>query len=316
MRGKRVAVSRWAGQYSAAGKHTDRRVKKENSGTIRLVICSTIFVMIVMLKLLFPGTMSGVIRQTSGLLGWDADFRSAFAAVGRAVSGEDSVEESLQEAYAAVFGALEIRPTIAGAVSWVGILSGPGAALADAVQRTSPEIEEKEPAPEMIESAENAEVQDKENDPAISEVYRMPAPPDNASLAQKNLGFSYTSPVRGTLTSPFGWREHPTEGGSRFHYGIDIAAESGTEIVAFADGEVYAVGESSTLGKYIILQHEGGYKTLYAHCSEVTVSQGSVRMGDIIARVGETGTVTGAHLHFELQNAAMYFNPIYYIEVW
>ena len=141
----------------------------------------------------------------------------------------------------------------------------------------------------------------------------MQSLPENASLEQRNLGFACTTPVAGVLSSAFGWREHPTQGGTKFHYGIDLAAEMGSEIVAFADGEVFAVGESSTLGKYIILVHAGGYKTLYAHCSDILVKSGGVMMGEAIARVGESGSVTGAHLHFELQDGTLYLNPIYYI---
>ena len=143
----------------------------------------------------------------------------------------------------------------------------------------------------------------------------MPALPDNASLEQRNLGFSHCTPVHGPLSSPFGWREHPVEGGGRFHYGVDLAAEEGTDVVAFADGTVYATGESSTLGNYIMLQHQGGYITLYAHCSRVTVSSGPVAQGEKIAEVGSTGLVTGPHLHFELHDGDLYLNPIYYVEI-
>lgn len=76
-------------------------------------------------------------------------------------------------------------------------------------------------------------------------------------LEQALLGFDYCTPVMGTLTSDFGYREHPVEGEERFHYGIDIGAAAGTEIGCFADGTVTAVGESSSYGKYITVAHEG-----------------------------------------------------------
>ena len=60
---------------------------------------------------------------------------------------------------------------------------------------------------------------------------------------------------------------------------------------------------------------EGGYITLYAHCSRITASSGSVAMGEKIAEVGDTGLVTGPHLHFELHDGPLYLNPIYYVEV-
>ena len=75
-----------------------------------------------------------------------------------------------------------------------------------------------------------------------------------------------------------------------------------------------AVGESSSYGKYCIINHEGGYSTLYAHCSRICASSGAaVGKGEKIAEVGETGMATGAHLHFELQKDGVYLNPIYYV---
>ena len=134
-------------------------------------------------------------------------------------------------------------------------------------------------------------------------------------MEQAILGFDYCTPVQGTLTSDFGYREHPTEGEERFHYGVDLAADEGAAIAAFADGTVYATGESSSLGRYIMLQHEGGYITLYAHCSKVTATGGQVSMGDKIAEVGSTGLATGPHLHFELHDGSLYLNPIFYVEL-
>ena len=77
---------------------------------------------------------------------------------------------------------------------------------------------------------------------------------------------------------------------------------------------VTAVGESSSYGKYCIVRHDNGFSTLYAHCSKVTASSGaSVKEGQKIAEVGETGMATGPHLHFELHEEGVYLNPIYYV---
>ena len=138
--------------------------------------------------------------------------------------------------------------------------------------------------------------------------------PDNVYMTQQVLGFAYTAPVEGIMTSAFGYRTHPIEGKELFHYGLDIAADSGTVICAFASGTVTAVGESSAMGKYVVVAHDNGYSTLYAHCSRVTASSGQeVSVGDPIAEVGETGEATGPHLHFELQQDNTYLNPIYYV---
>ena len=123
-------------------------------------------------------------------------------------------------------------------------------------------------------------------------------------MEQCILGFDYCTPVCGVISSGFGYREHPIEGEEKFHYGIDLAADTGTEIRCFANGTVTAVGESSSYGKYLTVSHSGGYSTLYAHCSKVVVTSGTkVKEGQKIAEVGETGLATGPHLHFELHDA-------------
>ena len=138
--------------------------------------------------------------------------------------------------------------------------------------------------------------------------------PENVGMQQVLLNFDYQRPVKGTLTSGFGYRKHPVDGAERFHYGVDIAAETGAEIVCFADGVVTATGESTSFGKYCTVEHSGGFTTLYAHCNRVTAAAGAaVRMGDKIAEVGETGQATGPHLHFALQREGIYLNPIYYV---
>ena len=77
-----------------------------------------------------------------------------------------------------------------------------------------------------------------------------------------------------------------------------------------------AVGESSSYGKYITVSHGGGFSTLYAHCSRILAASGaSVKEGDVIAEVGETGVATGPHLHFELHQGSQYLNPIYYVSL-
>ena len=138
--------------------------------------------------------------------------------------------------------------------------------------------------------------------------------PENACMEQKLLGFDYCTPADGPISSGFGYRDHPVEGEERFHYGVDIAAPDGSDVCCFADGTVKAVGESSSYGKYVIVTHTGGYETLYAHCSAISVSSGTeVGRGDTLGKVGQTGIATGPHLHFELHQEGVYLNPIYYV---
>ncbi len=323
MNGKRVGTMRKTGRRCE--QRRQRTATTENRATGRLLVCGVAVVLLVALKLLFPQQVSAFLQDASRFIGRDANFSEAFAAVGRAVSGEETVGRSLQDAFLAVFGSSEVEvereaeddvpevsqqtePQSLSATTTVLSTQEKGSTEDSSAQDT------QQTAPDTQDTQQDTP-QDTQDTAEPSSTYTMQSLPDNASLEQRNLGFPCTTPVQGVLSSPFGWREHPMLGGTRFHYGIDLAAEKGSEIVAFADGTVFAVGESSTLGKYIIVSHSGGYRTLYAHCNEILVNSGSVCMGDLIARVGDSGSATGAHLHFELQDGAMYLNPIYYVAI-
>ncbi len=139
------------------------------------------------------------------------------------------------------------------------------------------------------------------------------AVPETVSYERPELPFDYESPVSGITSSGFGYRIHPIQNEVKYHYGTDLAADSGTPVTAFADGTIVAQGESDSFGKYVMIDHTGGYRTLYAHCSELCMSCGSVKKGDTIALVGSTGAATGPHLHFELEHDGIYLNPEFYI---
>lgn len=127
------------------------------------------------------------------------------------------------------------------------------------------------------------------------------------------MEFAHAQPTAGTLTSSFGSRLSPITGQPGFHYGMDIAADEGVVIGAFADGTVREVGESS-YGKYLIMDHEDGFTTLYAHCSSISAKVGDkVACGDEIARVGQTGNATGPHLHLELWKDGAALDPTGYL---
>jgi len=115
-------------------------------------------------------------------------------------------------------------------------------------------------------------------------------------------------PCRGPLTSPFGMRW------GRMHQGQDIACGYGTAIHAAKAGTVVFAGQMSGYGNVVIIDHGGGFSTLYAHQSRMAVSQGQhVGQGDIIGFVGSTGHSTGPHLHFETRFGGTPRNPIPYL---
>ena len=300
----------------------------------QLVACGSIFVLLVAVKLLLPGRMAQVNERLTGMLEQNIDVQGVFSAVGRAVSGEADVNVALQDMYQAVFDpqeapaveasapaggeAVDVRLPAAieplrafrtGAGGSDGWLDLPAASAGTAETAQSGGAEAAEPT-------ETASQDTAEAATLAYVLYSDRNLPDNVCLEQALLGFDYCTPVMGTLTSDFGYREHPVQGEERFHYGLDIAAAAGTEISCFADGTVTAVGESSSYGKYITVSHGGGFSTLYAHCSRILAASGaSVKEGDAIAEVGETGVATGPHLHFELHQGSQYLNPIYYVSL-
>ena len=126
----------------------------------------------------------------------------------------------------------------------------------------------------------------------------QPAPPGPATASSGYLQW----PVRGPITSPFGWRIHPISGVRSFHEGIDIGVASGTPIGAAEAGRVIYAGWYGGYGNYILVDHGGGISTGYAHCSAIYVSVGQdVQRGQTIGAVGSTGYSTGPHLHFEVR---------------
>lgn len=126
-------------------------------------------------------------------------------------------------------------------------------------------------------------------------------PPKGSTLSPIYLSANMKPPITGIITSGFSYRYHPITGGSDFHTGLDIAATEGTPILAALPGEVVEAGYSQIYGNYIVLQHADNLKTSYSHCSEIIADEGmTVRQGERIALVGETGTATGPHLHFSV----------------
>ena len=275
--------------------------RRERRACIQLVACGGIFVLLVALKLLLPGHLADVGQRIADILETNMDVQAVFSVIGQAAAGEQEAEEIWDGVYRAVFSGEEDVAAMKTAVIPSQLDT---AALEElrAFREAQAAVLEK-PALEEAEEAVLTNV-----------LYSPENLPECVSMEQVVLGFDYTAPVSGAVSSPFGYREHPTAGAERFHYGVDLAAEEGAQIACFADGTVKAVGESSSYGKYLIVTHSGGVETLYAHCSAVTASSGqAVRRGETVARVGATGMATGPHLHFELQREGTYLNPVYYV---
>lgn len=265
---------------------------------LQLVICCAAFLALVAVKLLLPGKMEQINEKISDALHQNMDVQTVFSAVGRAFAGEEVSEELAH----AVFGGQPVAVDAEAEFCTVESISHEEAAEAmKALKSCSQQTMQRE--------------SDEEAAPVLASVQYSPKNlPENVCMEQQILGLEYITPLHGTVSSNFGYREHPVEGEERFHYGVDLAADKGTPICCFADGTVRAVGESSSYGKYCVIDHGNGLDTLYAHCDKITVSSGSaLRMGEKLGEVGETGMATGPHLHFELHKDGNYLDPIYYV---
>ncbi|MFO7891152.1 MAG: M23 family metallopeptidase [bacterium] len=136
---------------------------------------------------------------------------------------------------------------------------------------------------------------------------------------KKNECFPSIRPILGgTITSGFGIRNDPLTGKLENHKGIDIPARKGTTILATGGGTVIRVKDRYTphqgFGKYVVVDHGYGYKTLYAHCSKILVKRGEkVKRWQPIAEVGCSGKATGNHLHYEVHYYNKQVDPTYYV---
>ncbi|GAB1432292.1 hypothetical protein MASR2M29_09170 [Spirochaetota bacterium] len=118
-------------------------------------------------------------------------------------------------------------------------------------------------------------------------------------------------PIRGYITSWYGWRNDPFTGSRSFHTGIDIGAARGTPIKAAMEGTVSATGYSTVSGNYVVIRHHSGYSSMYAHLDRIDVKAGArVSQASVIGIVGSTGYSTGPHLHFTVSKNGITMNPM------
>lgn len=140
--------------------------------------------------------------------------------------------------------------------------------------------------------------------------------PSGGSSGQETTSKYLLWPLPGfhQITSYFGPRDLA---GYTYHYGIDISGSGvyGHDIVAAESGTVLLAQTDRSWGKFILIDHGNGMLTRYAHCSRLLVSQGDkVTRGQVIAKVGDTGNVTGPHLHFEVYEGDQRYNPLNYLD--
>lgn len=146
--------------------------------------------------------------------------------------------------------------------------------------------------PASTQNTTDAESQQQPQNPVLLEDTSIKA------LADK---YSFILPIKGDIASPFGTRIDPFTNKESFHRGIDITANMGASIKAALNGEVTEASSNADNGKYIVIKHNDGIKTVYSHCSILVAQKGQkVNQGDVIAKVGNTESTSGSYLHFEI----------------
>ncbi len=331
-----TAYREWEKQRQARerGRRTaPRRVKARNAAGLgvrekrrltQLAVCILLFLAVFVGKGVFPDRVEEIRAQAAHVLESDTDFRAVFAGLGRSISAGEPVLDTLSGLWVDVFGGGTVTvPDTQAAPSrfyeaQLAFLSG--GQTAPAAHWLEGRGAQEWPEQEVLIRPQPLPKVETEAEPAVLSVpYDGPPLPDNATMDRyslRALGITETvTPALGWISSGFGWREHPVEGGEKFHNGVDLGVNLGTDVLAFASGTVEYIGESPIYGLYLQISHAGGLKSFYAHCDQLLVQAGqTVQAGQRIAQSGETGNATGPHLHFEMKLNGVLLNPAYYIE--
>ena len=143
----------------------------------------------------------------------------------------------------------------------------------------------------------------------LTEEREPPALPRGWAPPEPKGAGEFIWPLRGPVSSPFGPR------GARRHAGLDIGSARAQQVVAAADGEAtFAQATRGALGNVVVLEHEGGFGSVYAHLSIIIAREGeSARQGQPIGGVGTTGNASGPHLHFEIRHRGVPLDPLRYL---
>ncbi len=284
--------------------------RRRSSGRSFFSVCLWVLFLALAVRLAWPEAADQIGAGVSSLLG-SPDIGGAVQVFGQRLGGGDGVVTAFRDAWSYAFEAdgegEDILVSGDGAGTDVPASDGTGEALPAMETETDP-VEDFKRSQKEFEAL---------------------GTPNNVTFERPEIGFELASPLAGPVTSGFGYREHPSDGQVRFHYGVDIGVlrdadgqgSAGTEVLsvsevyAVAEGTVEAVGDSTSYGRYVILSHPQGVESLYAHLAKVSVTDGErVSAGQSLGTVGSTGNATGECLHLELIVDGEYVNPEYYLK--
>jgi hypothetical protein len=321
----KVIGARW--DRSGGGRRRKRAQLggRERRRLAQLLCCLALFFVTLVGRGAFPEQTAAAGGELLAAIRGSVDFQGAFHRLGEALEARQSLSDAVGEFCVTVFGVGTLTEDGA-SEEWENLMEEELAFLAeqpDGLRMICRRL--------WLEEGDLQRAQEPADDPAqepeetaatwaLGEViqaasYTGQALPEGVTMDHLSLGtLAWVTPVSGTVTSGFGYRDHPVYGDNRFHHGMDIGAELGTDILAFADGVVDYVGESSSYGLYLQLDHGDGIKSFYAHCDSLAVTKGdTVAAGQKIGTVGETGNATGPHLHFQLSLDGTELDPGCYI---
>ncbi|MEG1746911.1 MAG: M23 family metallopeptidase [Oscillospiraceae bacterium] len=299
---------------------------------LQLGICLAIFLVLFVGNSFFPGHLAKLRGTLQETLHETTNFQEVFSNLGKSVAKKVPAGDLIGDLWVEVFGggkpaeAAGTLPPLAEETRITHHAGFNGYTSAMAVDTVTAEellSRLQTPAALAVTPTPAATVPPVADEPSptpspqpTSRPYHGPPLPNRVSMEYRDLGLHETTvPVMGSLTSNYGYRNHPKSGKNEFHYGADIGANTGTEIDAFAAGTVDFIGQSPAYGMYIQLRHDGGVTTFYAHCSKLCKNRGDkVSMGEKIAEVGATGDATGPHLHLEVKRDGIFYDPTYYLE--
>jgi len=184
-----------------------------------------------------------------------------------------------------------------------------GPSPTDIRENLKKEKDERGLVQQMRSDVERLETEAKSREDSLAELERL--------LETKKEILNHTPsiwPVKGWLTSGFGFRTNPFTGLNQMHEGLDISNRVGSLIVAPGDGIVSDMGNDQVHGRILVISHGFGMSSRYSHLNKVLVKVGEkVKRGDKIAEVGATGKTTGPHLHYEVRLNGIPVNPMRYV---
>ena len=312
---------------AAIGKRRAHHVPEERKGEQRRLIQLLVSLGLFCIVFFGRGAFSAQGEYLEQLITNDADFINAIQNFGQAIADDEPVWSALGKLAVASFGGTT------GETEELPEIEEPDAVTSVIIERLSESRQHglahyrehgwrEYNLNETVDSAETTAAAIESPEPevvtAVAQAYNKngEALPRNVSYEYYELGLERTVvPVMGEVTSGFEYRTSPITGKREFHLALDIAAAKGTEIAAFADGVVRYIGESDDFGLYLMIDHDNGVATFYAHCSELLVRKGDVvACGETVALVGNTGNATGYHLHFTIEKDNIRLDPAHYVD--